>query len=349
MTAQIMHPSIPTMQPIHQPIENSAEILFRIRALVVDDIAAIDAKMQAELTSSVPLACEITQHIFKSKGKQLRPLLLILVARAFATKSALSEAHHELAVVIEFVHTATLLHDDVVDRSELRRGQKTANAVWGNAASVLVGDFLYSRAFQILARHQHPRIMQTLSETTNAIAEGEIMQLMHQRNINVSEQNYFHVITQKTARLFSAAAEIGAILSHADAKNQKAMADYGLHLGIVFQLIDDLLDYETSSDITGKNIGDDLAEGKVTLPLIYALEQTTPEKAALIRNTIQNGDKNALPMMLAILKETDAFSATRKKAKQSAALALQALQTMPASQYHRALQALVEFAVERAY
>lgn len=337
------------MQTTPEIIENPAELLQRIRTLVAPDLIAIDQLIQQELSSSVPLTREITQHIFKRKGKQLRPLLMTLAAHAISSKTVLEKSHYELAVVIEFVHTATLLHDDVVDHSELRRGQHTANVTWGNAASVLVGDFLYSRAFQILARNNRASVMQILSETTNAIAEGEVLQLMNQRDADLTEENYFHVITQKTAQLFSASSEIGALLENSAPTQQKAMADFGLHLGIIFQVIDDLLDYETSSDITGKNIGDDLNEGKATLPLIYAMQNTTPENAAMIRNAIKNNGTDKLETILTVLKETNALTATRNKAKETARLALQSLTAIPDSVYRRALEELVVFAVSRNY
>lgn len=337
------------MQNTDETIQNPAEILQHIRALIADDLEAIDHLIYQELSSSVPLTRDITQHIFKKKGKRLRPLLVVLAARAFAHHKPLTKRHYEMAVVIEFVHTATLLHDDVNDHSDLRRGQHTANAIWGNAASVLVGDFMYSRAFQILARHSDAAVMTVLSETTNALAEGEVMQLMNQHDPELSESNYFHVITQKTAKLFSAATEIGALLENAEKQDQKALADYGLHLGIIFQLVDDLLDYETSSDITGKNIGDDLSEGKATLPLIYAIQNTTADNAQLIRNAIKQGDSHALPKILSILKETNAFEATRKKAMERAMLALNALKNIPESKYRQALQDLILFATQRNY
>ena len=330
-------------------IEEPTKILQDIRALIADDLVAFDALIQEELSSSVPLTREITQHIFKTKGKRLRPLLVILAAHAFSAGKPLQKRHLEIAVVIEFVHTATLLHDDVVDHSDLRRGQQTANAIWGNAASVLVGDFLYSRAFQILARQNDLRVMAVLSETTNAIAEGEVMQLMNQHDANLSEENYFHVITQKTAKLFSAATEIGALLENAGKQAQKAMADYGLHLGITFQMIDDLLDYETSADITGKNIGDDLSEGKATFPLIFAMQNAVSEKSELIRNAIKQGDVNALPEILAILKETNAFTATRNKAYEQALRANQALENIPDSDYRLAMEELILFATHRTF
>lgn len=337
------------MQLIDHQTKASSELLQSIRALVANDLNAVDELMRTELASSVPLTQEITQHIFKAKGKQLRPLLVLLASHAFSTEKPLQKTHYELAIVIEFVHTATLLHDDVIDHSDLRRGKKTANAIWGNAASVLVGDFLYSRAFQILARHQHAEIMNELSESTNAIAEGEVLQLMNQHDADLSEENYFHVITQKTARLFSSATKIGALLENTEKQAQNAITKYGLHLGIVFQMIDDLLDYETSSDITGKNIGDDLNEGKATFPLIYAMKNATTEKSALIRDAIKNGDTQALPTILSILKETDAFTATRKKAHEHATLANEALEKIPESPYRQAMKDLIVFALNRSF
>ena len=276
-------------------------------------------------------------------------MLVILAARTLTPEKKIQRKHAEIAIVLEFVHTATLLHDDVVDHSDLRRGQQSANAIFGNAASVLVGDFLYSRAFQILARHNDHTIMQVLSATTNAIAEGEVLQLMNQHDPDLTEKNYFHVITQKTAQLFSAAAEIGAILENAENHVQQAMAQYGLYLGIVFQMIDDLLDYETSADITGKNIGDDLSEGKTTWPLIYAMQNATAENAAMLRGAIKKGDLDALSRIKAILIETNAFSATRYKAQEYATRAIQALQHVSDSVYRQAMKDLVLFALKRGY
>ncbi|OGT49067.1 MAG: octaprenyl diphosphate synthase [Gammaproteobacteria bacterium RIFCSPHIGHO2_12_FULL_38_11] len=337
------------MQTSSQKLSKTTEILPHIRALIADDLAAVDSLIHQELASKVPLTREITEHIFKTKGKRLRPLLIILTSHAFSNGKPLSKIHYELAAVIEFVHTATLLHDDVVDHSNLRRGQQTANAIWGNASSVLVGDFLYSRAFQILARHDQRDVMCVLSQTTNAIAEGEVMQLMNQHDADLSEENYFHVITQKTAQLFSAAAKIGAILENTGKKEQSAISEYGLYLGIIFQIIDDLLDYETSAEITGKNIGDDLAEGKATLPLIYAIQNATPKESQFMRNAIKNGDTTALPEILIALKKTNAFELTRNKAKEYAVLANATLQSIPESAYKKALKELVVFAVKRNY
>lgn len=337
------------MQILPEITENTAEILQRVRALVADDLSVIDHLIHKELLSGVPLTREITHHIFKTIGKRLRPMLVILTAHAFSNHKPLEKKHFDLAIVFEFVHTATLLHDDVVDHSLLRRGENTANAIWGNAASVLVGDFLYSRAFQILARHHHAQIMQVLSETTNAIAEGEVMQLMNRHDADLSIEHYFQVITQKTAALFSAAGKTGALLENARIQDQKAMADYGLYLGITFQIIDDLLDYEISSDITGKNMGDDLREGKATLPLIYAIKNATPQQSLFIRDTIKKGDVNALPEILSLLKKTNAFQLTRNKAMEYAQLAHHALKDIPDSVYRNAMQELIIFAVYRSY
>lgn len=325
------------------------ERLARIRALVTNDLANISEFIHRELSSNVPLTRDITDHIFQTKGKQLRPLLSILSTHACAPAIGLTEAHYAIAAIIEFVHTATLLHDDVVDHSSLRRGKRTANDIWGNAASVLVGDFLYSRAFQILSRHHHPRIMQVLSETTNAIAEGEVQQLMNQRDAHLTEEKYFHVITQKTARLFSAAAEMSAVLQNAGPVIENAMACYGLHLGLAFQIIDDLLDYESSAEITGKNIGDDLSEGKATLPLIYAIQTTSDDNASRIRDSIKNGDLTELDFILHVLHETNALEKTRNKAREHIQLADNALEKIPTSQYRDALKELLVFAVERSH
>lgn len=326
---------------------DATALLNTIRASVSNDLAAFGDYIYRELSSNVPLTREITDHIFKTKGKQLRPLLAMLAAHASSGVETLSEKHYAIGVIIEFVHTATLLHDDVVDHSSLRRGKRTANDIWGNAASVLVGDFLYSRAFQILSRHHCPRIMQVLSETTNAIAEGEVQQLMNQRDAYLTEENYFHVITQKTARLFSAAAEMGAILENSGDVIEKAMSVYGLQLGLAFQIIDDVLDYESSAEITGKNIGDDLSEGKATLPLIYAMRDTTPENAEKIREAIKQGDLSALSFVQSILKETNALEKAREKAREKIVIAEECLSHLPNSSYRKALQDLLLVAVER--
>lgn len=337
------------MQTVIEPIEKSDKILQRIRSLLTDELAAVDQFIKNELHSTVPLTEEVVQHIFKSGGKRLRPLLVILTANACKTTKTTHITHHALATVIEFVHTATLLHDDVVDNSNLRRGKKTANAIWNNQTSVLVGDFLYSRAFQILAKQDQPQIMRVLSETTNAIAEGELRQLMNQHETNLTEESYFRVITEKTAKLFSAAAEIGAILTNATPLQQKAMAEYGLYIGIAFQIIDDLLDYQASTESTGKNLGDDLAEGKVTLPIIYAIAASDNAQADYIRSTLRNGDVSQLDKITNILIATRALEKTEKTAAQYAALANKTLEHLPDSAYRDAMADLLTFAITRNY
>lgn len=319
-----------------------------IRELLADDLAMVDQLITKELCSKVPLTQELTQYIFKSGGKRLRPLLVVLAANTFANQQTLNGAHHELAVIIEFVHTATLLHDDVVDNSHMRRGKKTANAIWSNQASVLVGDFLYSRAFQLLAKRKLPSVMAVLSEATAGIAEGEVLQLMNQYDANLSEENYYDVITQKTAMLFAAAAEIGAILGHAE-EHRQAMSIYGLHLGIAFQVIDDLLDYQASPEATGKNLGDDLAEGKATLPLIIAMQRSKPNEAKYIKQSIKTGDLSALPNIISLLNDTDALNATKKAALRHAKIAKEAITNLPTSPYHEALLDLVQFSVQRCF
>ncbi|OGT52438.1 MAG: hypothetical protein A3E84_03305 [Gammaproteobacteria bacterium RIFCSPHIGHO2_12_FULL_42_13] len=339
------------MLSTQEPIEKST-LLSEIRALVADEMRAIAIKMREEATSSVPLTEEITQHILQAKGKQLRPLLMVLAARAAAdqpNKKLLDPALKEMAVVIEFVHTATLLHDDVVDVSALRRGKSTANNLWGNAASVLVGDFLYSRAFQILARHQNTQIMHLLAKTTNAIAEGEVLQLMNRNDTTISEEKYFHVITQKTAQLFSAATQIGAILAGAKENTANIMAEYGLLFGIAFQLIDDLLDYQASTKDFGKNIGDDLREGKVTLPLIYAMQTADKPDALFIESVIRGNQPEQFDRMLSILQATSAFAKTKEKAREYAQIARKALNHLQPSSYRDALLSLLAFATNRSH
>lgn len=329
-------------------LAHSKSTLEAIRALVANDLAIVDKLIIDELKSRVPLTQEVTKYIFKSGGKRLRPLLVILAANAFSTPAMLHGSHHELAVIIEFVHTATLLHDDVVDNSGLRRGKKTANAIWSNQASVLVGDFLYSRAFQLLAKRQLTCVMEVLSQATAGIAEGEVLQLVNQFDAEISKENYYNVIKQKTAVLFSAAAEIGAILGNAPSY-RATMAEFGLQLGISFQIVDDLLDYTVSPDATGKNLGDDLAEGKATLPLIIAIQHSTTDDAEFIKNAIKNGDISTLPKIISLLEKTDALTATKDIAIQHAQYAKKAITNLPASSYKEALLQLVEFSVERCY
>ena len=336
------------MQTFTKPIENADKILHSIRQLLAKELNSVDILIKSELYSSVPLTEEITQHIFKSGGKRLRPLLLILSAKACAPEIILSPRHYELAAVIEFVHTATLLHDDVIDNSDMRRGKKTANAIWNNQATILVGDFLYSRAFEILARQNNPQVMEILAGTTNAIAEGELRQLMNQYNTHLTEENYFKVVTEKTAKLFSAAAQIGAILSGASPEAQNAMAQYGLHIGIAFQLIDDLLDYASSAKNIGKNLGDDLAESKTTLPIIYAIQASDEAQANFIRQSVEKGDLTALDQIIEILKQTNALEKTKQEAIRHSLLAKKAIAMLPHSEFTEAVNDLLTFAINRS-
>ena len=337
------------MKTVTKPIDNAEKILLQVRELLQEELAIFDDLVAQELTSSVPLTEEITQHIFKSGGKRLRPLLLLLCAKAANPSAKLTTRHYELAAVIEFVHTATLLHDDVVDNSSMRRGKETANKIWNNQASILVGDFLYSRAFQILARDNNSNTMKTLAATTNALAEGELRQLMNQFNPDLGEADYLKVITEKTAQLFSAAAEIGTITAQASLDIQKAAADYGLHIGIAFQVIDDLLDYTSASEQLGKNSGDDLADSKTTLPIIYAITASSSAQANYLKETIKTGNTTELENILKILNETKALEKTRQKAEHHADKAAKALAQFPESPYRQAMQDLITFGLARTF
>jgi len=317
-----------------------------IKALVADDMKAVDEVIQARLSSEVVLVNQLSQYIVNSGGKRLRPILSLMASRAYGYEG---EHHHTLAAIIEFIHTATLLHDDVVDESELRRGKETANALFGNAASVLVGDFLYSRAFEMMVDVNNMKVMQILAETTNVIAEGEVMQLMNCHDADTTEQRYLDVIHAKTAKLFEAATRLGAVMCQRPEAEEKAMASYGMHLGTAFQLIDDVLDYSSSSEEMGKNVGDDLAEGKPTLPLIYAMRNGTKEQSGVVRKAIEDGGLDYLePVMLAI-KETGAIEYTEKTAKNEAELAIQQLDHLPESDYKQALQDLAKYSVDRSF
>ena len=317
-----------------------------LRALVSEDVAAVDALIRARLYSDVTLINQLSNYIINSGGKRLRPLLVLLSARASQYQG---NQHINLAAVVEFIHTATLLHDDVVDASLLRRGNKTANAVWGNEASVLVGDFLYSRAFEMMVEANDMRIMEIMSHTTNTIAEGEVLQLLNCHDANTTESRYMEVISRKTARLFEAAAQIGAILGKQPEAVEAALAGYGLHLGIAFQLIDDVLDYNASPGDTGKNLGDDLAEGKPTLPLLRAMQLGTPDEAQLIRTAIEDGGHENLTAVLSAIESTGSIPYTAQAAQREADQAIAALEPLPASRYKEALYSLVEFSVNRTY
>lgn len=326
---------------------SSSELLTAIRQPVAGDLNTLNELIITELVSKVALIQAITQHIIKSGGKRLRPLLVILAARALGVSG--DREHLELAAIIEFVHTATLLHDDVIDESQLRRGEQTANALWGNEASVLSGDFLYSRAFQILTRRGNVDIMRALSDTTNAIAEGEVLQLMYRNNPEVTEANYMQVITAKTAKLFESSCEIAGLCANAPTEQTQAMARYGLHLGLAFQIIDDLLDYTANAEQMGKNVGDDLAEGKVTLPLLHTLQHCSDSQKALIINTIEHGGLEHLDDILAALKTTQAAEYCLEKTHYHLNTARDALNHIPASKYREALELLLDFVVTRDY
>jgi octaprenyl-diphosphate synthase len=315
-----------------------------IKQLTAADMQAVDAVIHQRLASDVVLINQLGNYIVESGGKRLRPLLALLAARAYGYEG---DQHHLLAAIIEFIHTATLLHDDVVDESDLRRGHETANALFGNAASVLVGDFLYSRAFEMMVDANNMRVMEILANTTNVIAEGEVMQLMNVHDADTSEASYMEVIHCKTAKLFEAATRLGAVLCDRSAEEENAMAAYGMHLGTAFQLIDDVLDYSSDSDAMGKNVGDDLAEGKPTLPLIYAMTQGTAEQSALVRRAIENGGYDLLDQVQDIIQATGALAYTESVARQEAELARAQLAHLPASEYREALIALADFSVER--
>ena len=315
-----------------------------IQSLMKSDMEKTDNILIDRLNSNVDLINQMSHYIIASGGKRIRPLLLLLCARA--TNYGGTD-HHAMAVVIELIHTATLLHDDVVDESTTRRNQDTANELWGNAASVLVGDFLYSRAFEILVEPNSMSIMRILSKATNQIAEGEVLQLLNIRNANVSQTKYINVIEQKTARLFEAACKIGALLSDASEKTINSLGDFGLHLGIAFQIIDDALDYESNSTTMGKEVGDDLSEGKITLPMIYALEKTSGSENKIHRDAIKTADASNIDKIINILCSVNAFEFTRKIAENESQKALKSLKNIPDSEYRSALKLLCELSINR--
>lgn len=317
-----------------------------IKQLTLTEAKAVDQLIVSELSSDVILINEIGRYIVTNGGKRLRPMLLLLAAKALGE---VSQNHLILAAVIEFIHTATLLHDDVVDESDLRRGEASANAVWGNAASVLVGDYLYSSAFEMMVRTDNMRVMELLSKTTTAIAEGEVLQLLNCNNPDTTEAKYLEVIARKTAILFSAATQLAGILSNAGEQIESALAQYGQHLGIAFQLIDDALDYKATSEELGKNLGDDLAEGKPTLPLIYAIQNGTPEEAAIVIAAIKNGNREVFNEVYAVVQRTNAITYTEQQADLQAQKAIDSLAILPESDYKNALILLAKFAVQRSY
>jgi len=323
-----------------------APSLESIRDPIAADLLVVDDVIRRRLDSDVVLIRTISQYIVASGGKRLRPALVLLAANAFG---ATGPARHELAAVIEFIHTATLLHDDVVDESSLRRGRKTANAEFGNAASVLVGDFLYSRAFQMIVDAGSLRIMKVLADATNVIAEGEVLQLLNVHDPDTDEESYLRVIRYKTAKLFQAACQVGAILGGATAEAERALAEYGMHLGTAFQLVDDVLDYSGDLTETGKNLGDDLAEGKPTLPLIRVMQAGTPEEKSLVRHAIEHGGKGDLEAVVAALHRTQALDYARARAREEAAEATARLALLPDSPCRDSLLQLALFSVERKF
>ena len=316
----------------------------QIQTLMQADLTKTDEILIERLNSDVALINQMSHYIISSGGKRLRPLLLLLCARATNYQG---EHHHAMAVVIELIHTATLLHDDVVDESATRRGQDTANELWGNAPSVLVGDFLYSRAFEIMVEPNSMAIMRLLSEATNNIAQGEVLQLLNIKNADVTQEQYFSVIKRKTACLFEAACKIGGILSNSSNDTIDALGKFGLHLGNAFQIIDDVLDYESDTETIGKEVGDDLAEGKTTLPMIYALDKTAGLEHALLRRAIENADTSHIDDIIATLVRVNAFEFTREIAENESQKAMTALDSLPNSDYRKALSLLCELSLKR--
>ena len=313
-------------------------------SVVKQDFQAVDDLIRANLNSEVPMVEEIAAYLIEAGGKRLRPLLVLLCAKACGYQGS---DHVKLAAVIEFLHTAMLLHDDVVDESNLRRGRKTVNAAWGNAPSVLVGDFLHSRAFEMMVDIGNIRVMEILSKATNVIAEGEVQQLSFIRNPATTEVEYMEIISRKTAMLFQAAAHAGAVLAGANEKTEHALRDYGLHLGIAFQMVDDQLDYLGTPEELGKNIGDDLAEGKVTLPLIVAMRNGQPDQKAFVENAIRNGGVENLPEMIRLVKATDALKYTSEQANTERCQAMACLNNVADSEFKDSMSTLVNFVVDR--
>jgi octaprenyl-diphosphate synthase len=315
-----------------------------VQALAHADMRAVDALIRRRLASDVLLVNQVCEHIVAGGGKRLRPMLVLLAARAAGHRG---EDHVAAAAIVEFIHTATLLHDDVVDDSDLRRGRSTANAIWGNSASILVGDYLYSRAFQMMVDLDRMRIMQVMADTTNAIAEGEVLQLMHLNNPDTDEAAYRRVIERKTAVLFAAAARVGAILGGLPREQEEALAAYGLDLGFAFQIADDVLDYVADAAALGKNLGDDLAEGKATLPVIHALAHAPAPVAARIRAAIEAGDVGALPEIVDAIGAAGSIDYARARALEHADRAEAALSVLPPSDHAEALAILARYAIDR--
>ena len=317
-----------------------------IQLLAEPDMDGVNQQIRAQLYSDVVLIRQMAEYIINSGGKRLRPVLAVLSARACGYQG---HAHTSTAAVIEFIHTATLLHDDVVDASDLRRGKETANSIWGNEASVLVGDFMFSRAFQMMVEIGDLRVMEILSKASNTIAEGEVLQLMNCNDPDTTQERYMEVIRFKTAKLFEAATQVGAVLSAQTAELEQHMAAYGMHLGTAFQLIDDVLDYRADSDTMGKNVGDDLAEGKPTLPIIYALKHGSVEQVQQLKQVIEQGDRDQLQQVIGIIRTTKALEYTQQIALTEVDLAKHHLESLPDSDYKLALLSLADFSVSRLF
>ena len=313
---------------------------------IANDMSAVDVVIRRSLHSEVVLVNQVAHYIINGGGKRLRPALVLLSAGAFGN---ITPAHHQLAAVVEFIHTATLLHDDVVDASAMRRGQATANTMFGNAASVLVGDFVYSRAFQMMVEVQNMRVMEILAEATNIIAEGEVLQLLNVHDADVTDEAYLKVIHYKTAKLFEAATRLGAVICNTSEPDEQAMAEYGMRLGTAFQLIDDVLDLSGESAEIGKNLGDDLAEGKPTMPLLIAMRRGNAAQQQLIRHAIEQGGLNDLPAVLQAVIATDALTEVRMLAEKEAEKGCAAIAHLPDSAFRSALLDLARFAVERRH
>ena len=318
---------------------------FDVGALIADDMREVDAVIQRRLASQVALIDQIAHYIIGAGGKRIRPRLVLLFSSALGFAG---RERFELAATVEFIHTATLLHDDVVDESGLRRGRRTANALFGNAASVLVGDFVYSRAFQMMVSVNRMRVLDVLADATNVIAEGEVLQLMNMHNPDLAVEDYLRVIRFKTAKLFEASARLGAVLADADVETEEACASYGRSLGTAFQLVDDLLDYDGATEQLGKNVGDDLREGKPTLPLLIAMERGTPTERELVRHAIKHGEVARLADIVAIVGSTGALHATRQAARDEADKARRALEVLPSTPFRDALLDLSVRSVERS-
>jgi octaprenyl-diphosphate synthase len=312
--------------------------------MITADMQAVDGVIRSQLHSDVPLVSQIADYIISAGGKRIRPALVLLTANAWGYQGT---EHHKLAAVIEFIHTATLLHDDVVDESELRRGRRTANALFGNAASVLVGDFVYSRAFQMMVSVNNMRVMQILADATNVIAEGEVLQLMNMHDPDVTEDRYLQVIRSKTAKLFEAATELGSLIAGAPEDAIVAASEYGRSLGTAFQLIDDVLDYSGNATDIGKNVGDDLREGKPTLPLIYLLQHGSEAQRVLVRDCIAQGDEAHFDEILSVITQSGALEYTRERAAESSQRAIEAIAKLPESSFKEALTELAVFSVSR--